>query len=254
MTRPVGTARRLAIPAVAAFLLVAACGGDDGGIDDDASVDPLAEVDPPTTEDDPAEGDAGGAGVGDAGPDEPGAEAADDEDAAADVPMLPGEPATLLADELHRIDLPEPGTAVVTVAGETFVFDELSLCQFSAIGSTESFTATGSTPGADGATIEFAMSRSVADPEQAGPGLPHERDQLALVVVAETGDRSSTSHVVERETVDAPIEGDGDTTPVILVTDDGTGAATGVAELVPAASSLNDFAPTGPAEFAVTCE
>lgn len=251
------TLRRVAAPAAAlALVFAAACGGDDAGAPDDTA--------PPTdAPDDAADADAD---ADDDVADDPVDPPSDDADAAAEAAeeaiedavdeVVLSDPAAFLAAELHPIDLPAPGTAVVRVAGETFEL-AIEACGILRVGSTESLTVTGSGETSDGAATFFAMARNVTAPDAAGPGTPHEADVVTLGVEqgVGTGENSVVRHEVSRETVSAPLLGDGTDLPVVLVVEDGDDvAATAVADLVPSATSMFDGAPTGPAEFAVNCD
>lgn len=225
------------VPALAALaLVIAACGGDDG---DGGSVAPgTDEVDAPAetgaSDTDVPEGNA----VADGG--------------------ATGEPSTLLADELHPLELPEPGTAVVTLAGETYVFDDLNTC-----GITESspgrfsFVAIGNGEIADGSQTRFDVSRYLIEPEALQSGDWHERDFLQMTVEQEPGGGlfSNAIHDVTRDDPGGPVSGDGDTMPVIRVVDDGgVLSATAVAEVRhPPFTGEFDRAGEGVAEFAVVC-
>lgn len=244
------TARGLAL-VVAGALAAAACGGDD----DDAASSDTASADPATVDGDTGEtGDTGDTGeTGDSG-DDAGDDAGVDDGAASPT----GEPSTLLADELHPLELPDPGTAVVTLAGETYVFDELNSC-----GITEtlpgrwSFVAIGNGELADGTRTRFDVSRYIVEPGEVAEGVWHERDFLQMTVEQDPGEGmySNAIHDVHRKEVGGPVEGDGDVLPLVRVVDDGgVVAATAVAEVShPPFTGEFDRAGEGLGEFAVNC-
>lgn len=237
-------ARRTAAIVAAVSLTAAACGGDDGG-----GAEPDAPADPPAGDGETADG---GGDVGDL--------ASDDGDGGdGGAAGATGEPSTLLADELHPLDLPEPGTAVVRLAGETYEFDTLNTCGISESETGgASFVAIGNSELADGTQIRFDVSRYIVAPEAVQPGTWHERDFLQMTVEQSPGEAmySNAIHDVYREEVGGPISGDGDVLPVIRVIDDGgTVAATGVAEVThPPFTGDFDRAGEGVGEFAVVCE
>lgn len=236
MTRSIRL-RRCALLAASALALAASCGGDDDATDDAAT-------------------DA--AGADDAGADEPDAGDASDAGDGSDAVGGSGDPATLLADDLHPLELPEPGTAVVTLAGETYVFDELNTCGINDGGEgRRSFVAIGGGELADGTRTRFDVSRYVVDVDALAAGDWHERDFLQMTVEQEPGGGlfSNSIHDVHREVPGGPVDGDGDVTPVIRVVDDGEMvAATGVAEVThPPFTGEYDRAGEGVGEFAVVC-
>lgn len=239
-------ARRPAALVAALALAAVACGGDDGGgAEPDTPTDPAAD-DVETADDGGDVGDAASDGSGDAAGD-------------AGAAGATGEPSTLLADELHPLDLPEPGTAVVRLAGETYEFDTLNTCGISESDTGgASFVAIGNSELADGTQIRFDVSRYIVAPEAVQPGTWHERDFLQMTVEQSPGEAmySNAIHDVYREEVGGPISGDGDVLPVIRVIDDGgTVAATGVAEVThPPFTGDFDRAGEGVGEFAVVCE
>jgi hypothetical protein len=239
------TARRpastLTLAAAVVFAL-AACGGDDDGA---GSAEPTAE---PTAEAPSGEGNGNDGNGGDV--------------AAADA-AAPGEDAsggesTLLADELHPLELPEPGTAVVRLAGETYEFGTLEICEIleTAPGNFR-FVAIGNDELTDGTRTRFDVSRYIIEPETLMRGDWHERDFLQLTVEQEPGDGmySNAIHDVTRDEPGGPVSGDGDVMPVIRVVDDGAVlAATAIADVShPSFTREFDRAGEGLAEFAVNC-
>ena len=222
---------------VTAALVLAACGGDDAGTDG-PEADAEAVADPESAPEDDTGADAGADTGADAG--------ADGESS---------EPATLLADELHPIEPAEPGTARVTLAGETYVFDGLGACSVSELQGRRSFTASGFGALPDGSDVYFSVNRVVFDVDAIPTGQDHEWDLLQLAVEQEPGGGMSSNawHDTARAAPGEPVSGDGDSLPVILVVDDdGEISATAVAEMRLAGGDL-DRAGEGIAEFAVTC-
>ena len=240
MIRASRTTRGTALAAV--LVLAAACGGDD-----DAAAGPSGEN---------GSADAAGDTDGDDADDGASSDASGDDDAP---PVVSGEPATMLADELHPLDLPEPGTAVVTLAGETYVFEELNTCGINEFSEGRgSFSAIGNAQLADGSGTRFEISRTVIEVDAWSAGDWHERDFLQMTVEQEPGGGmfSNSIHDVHRVEPGDPVSGDGDVMPVIRVVDDGgVLAATAVAELsFPPFVGDIDRAGEGIAEFAVVCD
>lgn len=218
---------------VAALVFAAACGGNKDDNDETRTGSAADDT----------------AGEESAAPDE-----SEDDDAP---PAVSGEPSTLLADELHALDLPEPGTAVVTLAGETYVFDELGNCRIVEDGEGRwTFSAGGGRLLDDGSRSSFSLTRSLVEVDVLAEGSSHERDFLQMTVEQEpgTGMFSNAVHEVSRAVPGGPVEGDGDVLPVIRVIDDGgVISATAVAELALSVSSV-DRAGEGIAEFAMVCD
>lgn len=207
----------------ALVLGLAACGGDDAGSDEPAAD---ADVD---------------------------AEAVDEPE--GEVSAGSSEPATLLAEALHDIEPAEPGTARVTLAGETYVFEGLGACMVSEINGRRSFTASGFGALPDGSELYFSVNRLVFDVDSIPTGQDHEWDLLQLAVEQEPGGGMSSNawHDTARAAPGEPARGDGDSLPVILVVDDGGEiSATAVAEMRLSGGEL-DRAGEGIGEFAVTC-
>lgn len=239
---------RRSAPAVAALaLVIAACGGDDGN---GGALDPETGGGP-TEAGTPDSGETDGAdGTGEA--DESGGADGAPGDGAT------GEPSTLLAAELHPIELPEPGTAVVRLAGETYVFEALDICRIAETAPGRfSFVAIGNGEIADGSQTRFDVSRYLVDPEVWTPGDWHERDYVQMTVEQEPGGGmfSNAWHDTTRDEPGGPVTGDSDVMPVVRVVDDGgVVAATAIAE-VSHPPFTGDFDRTGEglAEFAVVC-
>lgn len=227
--------------AAAMVFALAACGGDDDGGD---AAEPATDAPAPSGDGD---ADVGHDGAEDAAADAP---------AGGDGPAL-GEPSSFLADELHPLELPEPGTAVVRLAGETYVFDDLQECRISdALAGRLSFRAVGNSELADGSGTRVEISRQVVDVEETGSAW-HERDYLQVTVEQEPGGEmySNAWHDTTRDEPGGPVSGDGDVLPVVRVVDDGgVVAATAIAE-VSHPPFTGDFDRTGEglAEFAVNC-
>lgn len=242
--------RAVAPAAVLALVFAAACGGDDDGdtggdADGSASVD-AAPADPPTEagddidSDDPVEGSADD-GAGESAPE-----------------SAPSGPPITLSDELHPLELPEPGTAVVTLAGETYVFGDMWNCGINDSGDRWTFNASASGELDDGSEIFFTVLRSVVvNPEVLSPSEWLERDFVQIAVEQEPGGGMSSNawHDVNRDAPGDPIRGDGDVLPIIYVVSDGDAvAATAVAELThPPLTGEFDRAGEGLGEFAVNC-
>ncbi|TVR28257.1 MAG: hypothetical protein EA389_00705 [Ilumatobacter sp.] len=227
----------------ALVLGLAACGGDDAGTDGPgADAEAVAEPEPEPEPEPESES-------------EPEPERESEAEGAGEVSGEPAEPATLLADELHPIELPEPGTARVTLAGETYVFERLGACGVSQIGERSSFTADGFGELPDGSDLYFSLNRLVFDVDSIPTGQDHEWDLMQLAVEQESGGGMSSNawHDTARAMPGEPVRGDGDTLPVILVVDDGGEiSATAVAEMRLSMSDL-DRAGEGIGEFAVSC-
>lgn len=233
--------------AAALVLTLAACGGDDDG---GPASGPADVASAPTDDGSDAEtgGDAGGADAG--------ADAGSEAPPAGDGPA-PGEQSSFLADELHPIELPEPGTAVVRLAGETYVFDTLFECRISdVLEGRLTFRLVANGELADGSGTRVEMSRQVVDLEVTA-GSWHESDYLQMTVEQEPGGGmfSNAWHDSTRDEPGGPVSGDSDVMPVIRVVDDGgTVAATAIAEVShPPFTREFDRAGEGLAEFAVVC-
>lgn len=226
------------VAAVALVLALAACGEDDAG--GPAGIGGPAEVETTAPSDD--------------GTDAP----ADGEDAppVGDGPA-PGEQSSFLADGLHPIELPEPGTAVVRLAGETYVFDTLLECRISdALEGRLTFRLVANGELADGSGTRVEMTRTVVDLEVT-TGSWHESDYVQMTVEQEPGGGmfSNAWHDTTRDEPGGPVSGDSDVLPVIRVIDDGgVVAATAIAEVShPPFTGEYDRAGEGLAEFAVVC-
>lgn len=230
--------RHIVVPVAAALVLaLAACGGDDEG---PTGIGGPAEVETPVPSDDGADAPADG----------------EDAPAVGDGPA-PGEQSTLLADGLHPIELPEPGTAVVRLAGETYVFETLDECRISdALEGRLTFRLVANGVLADGSGTRVEMTRTVVDLEVT-TGSWHERDYVQMTVEQEPGGGmfSNAWHDTTRDEPGGPVSGDSDVLPVIRVIDDGgVIAATAVAEVShPPFTGDFDRAGEGIAEFAVVC-
>lgn len=230
--------RHIVVPVAAALVLaLAACGGDDEG---PTGIGGPADVQPPAPSDDGADAPADG----------------EDAPAVGDGPA-PGEQSTLLADGLHPIELPEPGTAVVRLAGETYVFETLDECRISdALEGRLTFRLVANGVLADGSGTRVEMTRTVVDLEVT-TGSWHERDYVQMTVEQEPGGGmfSNAWHDTTRDEPGGPVSGDSDVLPVIRVIDDGgVIAATAVAEVShPPFTGDFDRAGEGIAEFAVVC-
>lgn len=229
-----GVRSRLSAVVAVAALAGAACSGDDGGSAGDTESDT---------------GDTGTVGA-----------ASDTVDDATDdqvTPAPPSGPSTVLAESLHGLDLPEPGTARVTLAGETYVFESLGVCQIDETDRQRSFRLTASGVHTDGSELYVEMSRVVVDVEALDSGVDHERDYLQIAVQQEIGvpGFSNAWHDATRAAPGEPVRGDGDELPVIRVVDDGgVVAATGLAEVTnPPFTRDFDRTGEGVAEFAVVC-
>ena len=247
--------RHIVVPVAAALVLaLAACGGDDEG---PTGIGGPADVQPPAPSGE-------GEGEGDAGADETsGAGEVDAPDTGGDAPPAgdgpaPGEQSTLLADGLHPIELPEPGTAVVRLAGETYVFETLDECRISdALEGRLTFRLVANGVLADGSGTRVEMTRTVVDLEVTA-GSWHESDYVQMTVEQEPGGGmfSNAWHDTTRDEPGGPVSGDSDVLPVIRVIDDGgVIAATAIAE-VSHPPFTGDFDRTGEgiAEFAVVCD
>lgn len=233
------TTRSFPMIAVAALVL-AACGGDDDG-GAGASIDAgAADGTPGETGDTDNTDGAGGA-----------------EDAADPGDGSTGEPSEFLADALHPIELPEADTAVITLAGETYVFEGLEPCRVTEVAEGRfMFQAVGTGELADGSSIRLEVRREVVDLEQSA-GSYHEWDFLQFSIQQEPGGEmwSTAWNDTTRVETGGPVRGHSDTLPNILVVDDGTMlAASSVAELRNALPSAElDRAGEGIAEIAVVC-
>ncbi|CAN5912329.1 hypothetical protein BH23ACT2_BH23ACT2_09850 [soil metagenome] len=150
-----------------------------------------------------------------------------------------GEPLRLLADELHDVELPEPGMAVIGVAGATYLFDQLETCVIISTSDSDAFEATGSTETDDGRVVRFVVQRSVAHHDRVTGGGP-EVDGAELSIEEEPGtNRFSTMALhASRERPGSPVEGDVDRLPITRVVDAGS------AILATAAGPV-DFLPVG---------
>ena len=245
--------RRVVAPmASLALMFAVACGGDDDG-DDGGAVPDTPDAAPSEASDDEATSESGDGA--DESPDDGAGDGAGDADGSG---AAPSGPAVALADELHPIELPEPGTAVVTLAGETYVFEDIQQCGITdAGGGRWSFNAAASGELADGSATFFNVLRTVVDPDVLSPSEWHERDFVQISVEQEAGSGMSSNawHDVHRDAPGDPIEGDGDTLPIIFVVDDGGSvAATAIAELShPPFTGEFDRAGEGLGEFAVNC-
>lgn len=251
----------IVVPAAAALVLaVSACGGDDAGptgIGGPADVGTPAPGNDATGGGPPADAEdapAGGA-VDAADPGEADAPTDGDAPPVEDGPA-PGEPSSFLADGLHPIELPEPGTAVVRLAGETYVFETLDQCGIiEEMEGRLTFLTVATGELADGSGTRVEMSRTVVDLDVA-VGSWHESDYVQMTVEQEPGGGmfSNAWNNTTRDAPGGPVDGDSDVLPVIRVIDDGMIAATAVADVRhPPFTREFDRAGEGLGEFAVVC-
>lgn len=246
--------RRLPTLAVTVSLVaLAACGGDDASGDDIGTGDSNGSA---VETDDTVDTGAGEVETGDDDTVDTGAA----DDTSADETTsdgATGEPSEFLADELHPVELPESDTAVITLAGETYVFDGLDICRVSdALEGRLTFQAVGTGELADGSRTRLEVRREVVDFEQT-VGSYHEWDYLQFSIEQESGGDlwSNAWNDTSRDEPGGPVSGDSDTLPLIRVIDDGTVlAASAVAELThPPLTGEFDRTGEGVAEIALVC-
>lgn len=261
-TTTTASRRRLAMLPVAALVL-AACGGDDdadGSDAADAAALPAPAGDEPAADPgDDAGDDAGGGAVDDAGGD-------DDDGAATDPPpATPASgPATLMS-ALDPIDLPDPGTARVVLAGETYEFEfaafEFAVCEvsnpFGDLEDAQQFRAVALGETADGHETRLEIIRRVDLTDGFRIFGDHEWEFLQLSVSQEPGGEMYSNAIADgsRPEIGGPVRGDFEELPVIKVAEvDGRLAATAIAEVShPPFTREFDRTGEGLAEFALVC-
>ncbi|MCC5951554.1 MAG: hypothetical protein JJU45_05610 [Acidimicrobiia bacterium] len=201
---------------------------------------------------DPADNGA----AGDAPADESAA-GGDDDNTVAD--PGDGQPSTLVGDELDDVAIPDVGTAVISVDGTEYVFEELGNCRITVDGTIETFAVTGSGETDDGALTALDVSRSVHTVDDVEEWQTYERDWVQLSVQQDPGSDppafSNTIMEATREVLGGPVTGDASAMPVIKVVDGDDGlVATAVGEVSFMAGMGDiDAAGEGPFEFAANC-
>lgn len=170
-----------------------------------------------------------------------------------------GAPYPLFASSLHTdVDLPAPGSAVVTVGGTTYEFDQLSECGLIEVdeGRGEGFYAEGESTADDGRGVRFSLFRSVNTSGNPATGATYETDAIDLFVEQEPGGglESNSYRRGDRPEDGGGVLGPADEMPfVFVVDDDGSLSASAMGEVDYLAAGMPDAAPTGDAVFAVNC-